>query len=417
LQGYVRSTKPCRAASWPCHLSGRGAQRPRWLTSIFGSFALLSLIAFPLIAFQSGPAQAAGSATYAGWEPLGGSSQGPPTSTTWGPGRLDVFVRGTDNRLWHKWYDGAWTSWELLGSPPGGLTSAPSAVSWGPGRIDVFAAGADGQLWHKWYASGWSVWQPLGGWLVGAPAAASWGSGRLDIFVRGTDNQLWHKSYQAGWSGWQSLGGVLTSSPGVASPADGQIDVVVPGVGGTAWYTFYDAGWHGFESLGGRLLGSVGLSTWGPGQLDVFGRGADSNLYHQQYAGDWSGWQMALSGPISTGPAAVSWAPGRIDVFASGTNQQTYHTFVVETLGGVWACIRQRESGGNYQEDTGNGFYGAYQFSPSTWNDSVRGAGYPPYANGRADLAPPYVQDAAAVWLQAHAGWGPWPNSSLACGV
>jgi hypothetical protein len=165
------------------------------------------------------------------------------------------------------------------------------------------------------------------------------------------------------------------------------------------------------------MAGNAGLSTWTSGQLDVFIQGTDRNMYHQRYAGGWSGWQLALSGGLSSGPAAVSSAPGRIDVFASGTDHQIYHASVVQALGGVWACIRQLESGGNYRENTGNGYYGAYQFTPSSWNSAVRGAGYPQYANGRADLAPPYVQDAAAVWLQAHAGWQSWPVTSRACGV
>src|SRR5439155_14132373 len=101
---------------------------------------------------------------------------------------------------------------------------------------------------------------------------------------------------------------------------------------------------------------------------------------HRGYAGVWSGWQLAPLGGMSSEPAAVSWAPGRIDVFASGGNRQIYHASAVETLGGVWACIRQRESSGNYQANTGNGFYGAYQCTPSTWNEAVRGAGYPQYA-------------------------------------
>jgi hypothetical protein len=253
--------------------------------------------------------------------------------------------------------------------------------------------------------------------LVGAPAVASWASGRLDVFARGTDNQLWHKWYQAGWSGWEPLGGILTASPAVTAWALGRLDVVVPGIGGVAWHAFYDRGWHEFDSLGGRLLGAPGLSTWGPGQLEVFARGTDNNLYDQWYTGRWSGWQRALTGQLSSGPAAVSWAAGRIDVSASGTDHQVYHAFVLATLGGVWACIRQLESSGNYQANTGNGFYGAYQFTPSTWNESARGASYRQYANGRADLAPPYVQDAAAVWLQAHVGWTSWPNTSRACGV
>lgn len=52
--------------------------------------------------------------------------------------------------------------------------------------------------------------------------------------------------------------------------------------------------------------------------------------------------------------------------------------------------LRTCESGGNYQDNTGNGYYGAYQFSQSTWNRQNTG-----YA--RADLAPPAVQDQAII--------------------
>lgn len=65
--------------------------------------------------------------------------------------------------------------------------------------------------------------------------------------------------------------------------------------------------------------------------------------------------------------------------------------------------LRFCESGNNYAANTGNGYYGAYQFSSGTWNSM--GTGY-----GRADLAPPAVQDDAARRLQARAGWGQWPS-------
>jgi hypothetical protein len=77
--------------------------------------------------------------------------------------------------------------------------------------------------------------------------------------------------------------------------------------------------------------------------------------------------------------------------------------------GGVWLELRQCESGDNYQENTGNGFYGAYQFSATTWT----GLGYP----GRPDLESPAMQDAAAMKLQAEAGWGQWPACSAALGL
>ena len=77
--------------------------------------------------------------------------------------------------------------------------------------------------------------------------------------------------------------------------------------------------------------------------------------------------------------------------------------------GGVWLQLRECESGDNYAENTGNGFYGAYQFSEQTW----AGLGYP----GRPDLEPPAMQDEAAMKLQAEAGWAPWPACSVALGL
>jgi hypothetical protein len=68
------------------------------------------------------------------------------------------------------------------------------------------------------------------------------------------------------------------------------------------------------------------------------------------------------------------------------------------------AKLRACESGGNYRTNTGNGYYGAYQFALSTW----RGLGY----SGRPDQASPATQDAAVRKLQARSGWGQWPACS-----
>ncbi len=109
---------------------------------------------------------------------------------SWGNGRIDVFVAGTDSALWHKWFQGGWSGWESLG---GLLTSTPTVSSWDPGRLDVFVAGTNSHMWHKWFAGGWSGWEDLGGILTSAPSAASWGTNRIDAFVSGTDSALWHK--------------------------------------------------------------------------------------------------------------------------------------------------------------------------------------------------------------------------------
>ena len=77
--------------------------------------------------------------------------------------------------------------------------------------------------------------------------------------------------------------------------------------------------------------------------------------------------------------------------------------------GGVWLQLRQCESSDDYQADTGNGFYGAYQFTQQTWTN----LGYP----GRPDQEPPAMQDQAAQKDQAESGWGQWPACSAALGL
>jgi hypothetical protein len=75
----------------------------------------------------------------------------------------------------------------------------------------------------------------------------------------------------------------------------------------------------------------------------------------------------------------------------------------------VWAKLRYCEAGGDYTKNTGNGYYGAYQFSISTWNN------YGGYT--RPDLAPPAVQDAKAQLTQAARGWYPWPGCARKLGL
>jgi LysM repeat protein len=71
--------------------------------------------------------------------------------------------------------------------------------------------------------------------------------------------------------------------------------------------------------------------------------------------------------------------------------------------GGILARIRSRESGGNYATNTGNGYYGAYQFDLRTWQ-GVGGVGLPSYAS-------PAEQDLRAQMLYNQRGCSPWPNT------
>jgi hypothetical protein len=79
------------------------------------------------------------------------------------------------------------------------------------------------------------------------------------------------------------------------------------------------------------------------------------------------------------------------------------------TLSQDLAKLRQCESGDNYGANTGNGYYGAYQFSLATWE----GLGY----SGLPSAAPPATQDAAAIKLEEASGWGQWPVCAAELGL
>jgi len=91
--------------------------------------------------------------------------------------------------------------------------------------------------------------------------------------------------------------------------------------------------------------------------------------------------------PTSTTDTATSTAPATTT--SSSTSSASSSTI-------------QCESGGNYSTDTGNGYYGAYQFDQSTW-DAYAPSGY---AGTNPAAAPPSVQDQAAASVPYDA----WPN-------
>ena len=263
------------------------------------------------------------------WERRGGVLlTSDPMAVSWGPGRLDVFARGTDDALYQFTYDNGGTSWERRGGrmheDP---MTHPVAVSWGPNRIDVFARGPRNYLWHMWFDGTWHE-EPLNAVLLSNPAVTSWGPGRLDVFARGTDDALYQLTFDNNrWSEWKRRGGVLREDPMThpvaVSWGPNRIDVFARGVDNALWHMWFDGTWHEDPPLGGVLLSNPAVTSWGPGRLDVFARGTDDALYQLTFDNGWSAWVRrggVLSEDLMADPVAVSWRPNRINVVALGVD-------------------------------------------------------------------------------------------------
>jgi hypothetical protein len=276
---------------------------------------------------------------WSGWEGLGGIIQ-TPHAVCWGSNRIDVFARGTDNAMYHRWWDGAnWGGWENLG---GVILSDPVAVSWGANRLDVFAEGTDGAVYHRWWdGANWGGWESLGGVITSNISAVCWGPNRIDLFARGTDMAMYHMWWDgANWGGWESLGGVIISDPVAVSWGANRLDVFAQGTDGAVYHRWWDgANWGGWESLGGVITSNISAVSWSSNRIDLFARGTDLAMYHRWWDGaNWGGWE-SLGGVIISDPIAVSWSANRLDVFAEGTDGAVYHRWWDGANWGGWESL------------------------------------------------------------------------------
>ena len=287
--------------------------------------------------------QVAPNSSWSGWASEGGVITSNIAVGRNADGRLELFVRGSDNAVWHKWQVAPNSSWSGWASEGGVITSNVAVGCNADGRLELFVRGTDGAVWHKWQtapSSGWSGWASEGGVITSNISIGINADGRLELFVRGTDNALWHKWQVApngSWSGWASEGGVLTSDIGVARNADGRLELFVRGTDNALWHKWQVApngSWSGWASQGGVITSNIALGRSPQGRLETFVRGTDSALWHKWQVApnsSWSGW--ASEGGILTSNIAVGTnADGRLEVFVRGTDNALWHKWQVQPI-------------------------------------------------------------------------------------
>lgn len=152
---------------------------------------------------------------WSAWASLGGPAganlAGPAVGRN-ADGRLEVVAVADQHAVWHLAQSsagGGWGSWASLGAPPGvAFLGTPRIGANQDGRLEVFLFGVDDAVWHIWQepGGGWSTWESLGGEPANAVGVGRNADGRLEVFAtarpKGGAQPLWHRWQVAANGPW-----------------------------------------------------------------------------------------------------------------------------------------------------------------------------------------------------------------------
>jgi hypothetical protein len=120
----------------------------------------------------------------------------------------------------------------------------------------------------------------------------------------------------------------------------------------------------------------------------------------------------AAPAPVVSEVPVTTAAPATTSTTAAPTTtttapKPTTTTTAAPTLGDpdstrTWEALADCESGGDWDKDTGNGYYGGLQFSQASW-ENVGGEGLPSEASKAAQIE-------MGKRLQGRQGWAAWPT-------
>ena len=293
-----------------------------------------------------------------GWWPLKGGAAAPGTPVTAvsrSPDKLDAFVTGTGGRVWTAAWEPSFTDWWHGWWPLNGGVAAPGApvtvVSRGPDKLDVFVVGTDGRVWTAaWepsFTDWWHGWWPIGDIRVpqgSAVHAVSRSPDKLDIFATDVNGTIWtaawEPSFTDGWHGWWPLNGGV-AAPGapvtVVSRGPDKLDVFVVGTDGRVWTAAWEPSftdwWHGWWPIGdvrvpqGSAIHAVSRS---PDKLDIFATDVNGTIWtaawESSFTDWWHGWWPLNGGVAAPGApvTVVSRSPDKLDVFVVGTDGRVW---------------------------------------------------------------------------------------------
>ena len=270
-----------------------------------------------------------------GWTSLGGATLSSPAVLTDGL-RYDVVVRGTDNRVYHKYRtspSGIWSSW----IPLAGATHDQPALAYQFGYLNVVVRGTDNGLYHKMFylpSGPWdATWTKVGGATLSAPALAVYG-GMLYLFVRGTDNGIYYNAVGVNWGSWIKVPGGKTNDVPAVLFLNGNARLVVRGLDNGVYFNraslppAWPIVWSGWTSLGGATSSAPTLeAVFAPDYVNLVVRGTNDRVYYKRLT--WGGSDWVWTGWINLGGGTIDrpalWASsGWLNLFVRGSDNGVY---------------------------------------------------------------------------------------------
>ncbi|WUT25506.1 glycoside hydrolase family 27 protein [Streptomyces sp. NBC_00696] len=243
---------------------------------------------------------------------------------------LTTFLRGPHGSLVQQ--TGGRTR-DLGGPTKGEILGQPAAYASAGGRIDVFVRGADSRVYRRVYAAGrWSGWQSLGGRVADAPSVAFTDPAHWTLFATGTDGQVVQRGPSTGWSSLGAPGGTAVyGRPSAVVDAQGRVQVAVRSAADDVWTRTRETSgeWSAWASVGGTVSGSPTLVAVGDAVV-LYARAADYTLWQQRYEnGAWQGWtkQQAFPSAVFDGAlGAVAGPGGTVDAVFQGVDGYVHRT-------------------------------------------------------------------------------------------
>jgi hypothetical protein len=293
-----------------------------------------------------------------------GSGLGTPSTVRNSDGRLEVFVRGADGAIWHRWEDptasGGWAIWQSLG---GTFSHDPAAAKTIDGRLEVFVRTNVGAVAQKWRTgttpeSGWSSnWSEIATGIMGNPVVVQNNAGRLEVFARASDGSIGYVAQQssqpgASWTAWSSLGGFVSGDPAVALNADGRLEVFARTPDGLVWHKWQSTPggpwFNWWFSLGGVTSSNPAIGRNTDGRLELFAVTSQGLLWHRHQATvgattDWTAEQTLggdfLSGVAGnlTGNLSIAYSDSRLGVIARASNGRIWSKWQKTAGSDTWS--------------------------------------------------------------------------------